>query len=1410
MASNFSLLDSYCQPVSSFWAGLDEPNRGYDEIDFTLCFQDTVFLSATSLIFILSALVHFLYFSQTKFHIKFNWLNVSKCVLISFLIAISTAESMYTIVSTKYESLAPFQISSPTIALISFVFALILIYYHRYRGIYSSGIFHIFWLALLIFDIIKIRTYSLDIEGGFQRNIFSAQDNSFYLSIACLNLCTHFILCVLTLLPDKIPESWFKGIEKPSPEERATFLSQITWWWLNGLIWRGYRRALDRTDLWSLPRTEMIVNSAAPFRTNWMSALKKKQQKFARQYNLSGDEDVLLRSMRNLEKEPLIQSSSPYPTTSAPRDRSALHVNCLWVLIRSFWLPFLKSAFLRLFCDTMVFISPLILKLIINFVQNPDEPYWHGLVFAAVIFSSSVIRSLFYHQHFDIVFRLGMNIRAALISIVYRKSLKLSAEGRQKSTTGEMVNLMSIDSQRFMDLVTFLNYLWSAPYQAVLAIIFLYFTIQYAVFAGLIVMLLLIPINSVLAAVNRKIQARQMALKDKRIKAVTEMLNGIKVIKLYSWESPHQSEILSLRDQEMRMLKYSAIMAAISGFFWQSAPVLVSLASFATYVLAGNALTADVAFVALSLFGLLKVPLATIPWTISMVVESSVSVTRLNKFLNLEELDPHSVDWSQSRIIGGSAISLRNASFSWQLSGGPILKKINLEIPTGALISVIGQVGCGKSSLLMALLGEMEKLSGDAKMSGTVAYVPQIAWMQNASLKDNILFGALEQPDRYQDVLRACALETDIQILPTGDQTEIGEKGINLSGGQKQRVSLARAVYQDCDVYFLDDTLSAVDAHVGQHIYEEVIGPNGLLKNKTRIFVTHNLNYVSDSDYIIMLENGSIAEQGEYETVIGANGHIAHLIDTFVTVREHEEAGSDPKKHAVEKDAKEGSKTKSDKGAEKEGGIISEETVESGHVQLKVLFAYLKSIGIILSIFILASYILSFVANGGASFWLVYWTNQYAVNNASSNSSNTSSLNVDFYLGVYAGLGLVQGLFTFVSTYLLALGAISASRYLHKIMLLNIFRCPLAFFDTTPTGRIINRFSKDIYLIDENIPRSISTFISTAFGIVLVFIIISSATPIFLVVILPLLIFYFVVQRIYVATSRQLKRIESVSRSPIFSHFQETLNGTSTIRAYKRTSAFILRNELHVDFNNEANFPSLCANRWLGLRLELVGHFVVLFASLFAVVSRQMNVADASLIGLSISYSLEVTGLLNWMVRMSSELETNIVSVERVKEYAELKTEASAVTENINLPANWPQQGVVQFNQYSVRYRPDLDVVIDKLDLEVKGSQKLAVVGRTGAGKSSLTLALFRILEAAEGNIMIDGVNIADVGLSDLRSRLTIIPQDPVLFSGTIRSNLDPFSKFILPIFIILNQVSIKYSSFKLKNKLKNITRGSR
>ncbi|XP_046388377.1 multidrug resistance-associated protein 1-like isoform X2 [Ischnura elegans] len=1064
-------------------------------------------------------------------------------------------------------------------------------------------------------------------------------------------------------------------------------------------------------------------------------------------------------------------------------------------ICKTFGPAFLFATCLKLISDFLTFVNPQLLRALIEFV-NGDESMWKGYFYAGLMFLTSVLITLIVVQ---CTFRLsivGMRMRTALFAAIYRKALRMSNIARKESTVGEIVNLMSVDVQRLVDMVIYGYLVWSAPLQIMLAFYFLWQTLGPSILAGLAAMAILFPVNGFLANHVKALQIKQMKDKDKRVMLMNEVLSGIKVLKLYAWEPSFEQKILSIRNRELQTLKKAAYLNAGSSFLWSCAPFLVSLVTFATYVLIdeNNVLDASKAFVSLTLFNTIRMPLGAIPQLVILIMQAGVSLQRVNKFMNAEELDPSCVSHDQSE---DDAIVVENGTFTWEPDQPPILKNINLSVKEGGLLAVVGSVGSGKSSLISALLGEMEKISGKINTKGTVAYVPQQAWIQNATLRDNITFGKEYDSKTYKHIISACGLKPDIDILPAGDRTEIGEKGINLSGGQKQRISLARAVYSDADIYFLDDPLSAVDSHVGKHIFENVIGPSGTLKHKTRIFVTHGITHLAEVDYIAVIKDGSISEFGTYNELlqrkeafaeflmhhlqevdedegIAEEGldevkqHLAHTMGSEefrrqYSVQKSRESDSDSRNRSMKRSSswRQSTDTGSVHLGEK---LMEEEKMEMGVVKWSVYSQYVISLGLLLLIGIVILCISYQGFSVGSNFWLSTW----------STDNNTLDTNRrDMYLVVYGSLGVGQGISLLLSSLCLFIGALRAAKILHHNMLSNILKTPTSFFDVTPVGRILNRFSRDVDVVDTVLPVVIKGWSDCFFGVSTTLFVISYSTPIFVAVIIPIGILYYIIQRFYIATSRQLKRLSSVSRSPIFSHFGESLNGVSTIRAFSVQHRFIKENEKIVDYHQSFQYPYCIANRWLAVRLEMIGNLVILFSSLFAVIGR--STIDAGIVGLSVSYALQITQMLNWLVRLTSEVENNIVAVERIKEYRELKKEAPWKTSSSDPPSDWPSEGRIEFRNLGIRYREGLDLVLKGISCTIKGGEKVGIVGRTGAGKSSLTLALFRIVESASGTILIDGLDVAKMGLHALRGRLTIIPQDPVLFSGTLRMNLDPF-----------------------------------
>ncbi|XP_032125533.1 multidrug resistance-associated protein 1 isoform X6 [Sapajus apella] len=1092
--------------------------------DFTKCFQNTVLVWVPCFYLWACFPFYFLYLSRhDRGYIQMTPLNKTKTALGFLLWIVCWADLFYSFWErSRGIFLAPVFLVSPTLLGITMLLATFLIQLERRKGVQSSGIMLTFWLVALLCALAILRSKIMTaLKADARVDLF--RDISFYVYFTLV-----LIQLVLSCFSDRSP-LFSETIHDPNPcpESSASFLSRITFWWITGLMVQGYRQPLESSDLWSLNKEDISERVVPVLVKNWKKEFAKCRKQPVKVVYSSKDPAKPKGSSKvdvNEEVEALIVKSP----------QKEWNPSLFKVLYKTFGPYFLMSFFFKAIHDLMMFAGPEILKLLINFVNDTTAPDWQGYFYTVLLFVSACLQTLLLHQYFHICFVSGMRIKTAVIGAVYRKALVISNSARKSSTVGEIVNLMSVDAQRFMDLATYINMVWSAPLQVILALYLLWLNLGPSVLAGVAVMVLMVPFNAVMAMKTKTYQVAHMKSKDNRIKLMNEILNGIKVLKLYAWELAFKDKVLDIRQEELKVLKKSAYLAAVGTFTWVCTPFLVALCTFAVYVTVEekNILDAQKAFVSLALFNILRFPLNILPMVISSIVQASVSLKRLRIFLSHEELEPDSIERLPVKNGGGTnSITVRNATFTWARSEPPTLNGITFSIPEGALVAVVGQVGCGKSSLLSALLAEMEKVEGHVAIKGSLAYVPQQAWIQNDSLRENILFGCQLEERYYRSVIQACALLPDLEILPSGDRTEIGEKGVNLSGGQKQRVSLARAVYCNSDVYLLDDPLSAVDAHVGKHIFENVIGPKGMLKNKTRILVTHGVSYLPQVDIIIVMSGGKISEMGSYQELLARDGAFAEFLRTYASTEQEQ----DPE----------------DNGST----VMGEE--EAG----------------------------------------------------------------------------VTGI--------------------------------------SSPGKEAKQMENGLLVTDR--------------------------------------------------AGKQLQR-------------------------------------------------------WLAVRLECVGNCIVLFAALFAVISRHS--LSAGLVGLSVSYSLQVTTYLNWLVRMSSEMETNIVAVERLKEYSETEKEAPWQIQETAPPNSWPQVGRVEFRNYCLRYREDLDFVLRHINVTINGGEKVGIVGRTGAGKSSLTLGLFRINESAEGEIIIDDINIAKIGLHNLRFKITIIPQDPVLFSGSLRMNLDPFSQY--------------------------------
>ncbi|KAJ5108547.1 hypothetical protein N7456_005222 [Penicillium angulare] len=1252
------------------------------------------------------------------------------------------------------------------------------------------------------------------------------------------------------------------GLEPPR-YPMASLLSLATFAWLDPLVMKGYRQPLNLEDVWNLTPHQKAANV--------LNDYKRRQMKGS----------------------------------------------MAWKLIRYFFGTIMKQGAWTVFANLFVFVPSLLLKAILEYVEDPrsasPSAAW---LYAILLFCSAIVQGVADGQALFIGRKMGVQIRAIIIGEIYAKALRRKAGastdavrkaaeeeqpdstlktrktlknrllsfGRKKKATsdndtetgpkvdvkveeaatqanvGTIINLMAIDSFKVSEVGAYLHFLWaSVPVQIIMAVTLLYKIMGFSSFAGIAIMVLMLPVNLFIARQFNKVQNQILKGTDARIHATNEVLQNIRIIKYFAWEQRFQDVVNDKRRAELKSLRRRYILWSSAATIWYGTPILITFLSFFLYtVVEKKQLTPSIAFPALSMFSLLRVPLDQLADMVAHVQESKVSLDRVDKYLNEEETEKYEQLRHTASSDGPVRIGLQKATLTWGTSkptpqqssssesGADAFRLINVDVdfPVGRLSIIAGATGSGKTSLLMALLGEMRLVEGHVHLPGgmlnradlpvdpatglvdSIAYCAQEAWLVNATVKENITFASPYDEKRYNAVLKACALERDLEILDAGDKTMVGEKGISLSGGQKQRISLARAIYSSARHLLLDDCLSAVDSHTAKHIFRQALtGP--LMMNRTCILVTHNVALtVPQADHVVMLGNGKITAQGRPDDVAATGA----LGDEFFKSRPGSRASSRglsraPSDNEAEDEAGEGAPgtngtaNGTQKKDQKEEKTTLQESKSVGSVKWSTISMYLSSMG---SWYYWVGAVLVFctqqLGSVSTNLWIRQWANAYqtssldttdnaglyaAVSHLKPPTFNIGSVskistwgppqlstradithpttpdgqvNVGYYLGVYALLGLGYISISLVREGVLFWGSLHASWKIHDRLLKTIMHAKFRFFDSTPLGQLMNRFSKDVEAVDQEVaPVAIGMLHSLA-SVIMIVILISIITPGFLIAGIFITLVYTALGAIYLNSSRDLKRLESVQRSPLYQQFGETLNGIVTIRAYGDGPRFIVDNHRHINAYNRPHIYLWASNRWLALRVDWTGALVSFFSATFVLIN--IGKIDAGAAGLSLTYAVTFTENVLWLVRLYSEVQQNMNSVERVREYLEVDQEAPGILPDARPAKDWPTEGAVEFSGYSTRYRPDLDPVLKEVSFSVKAGEKVGIVGRTGAGKSSLALALFRGLEAEKGQIVIDGVDIGSIGLRDLRENITIVPQDPTLFTGTIRSNLDPFGLF--------------------------------
>ncbi|KAF9585713.1 hypothetical protein BGW38_001093 [Lunasporangiospora selenospora] len=1287
-------------------------------------------------------------------------------------------------------------------------------------------------------------------------------------------------------------------------------------------------------------------------------------------------------------------------------------------LMSAFGRPYLMLAFYKIFWIVFTYLGAyFFVRQLISFVEEKDKlpvsevpvSLQEGYLYALGLFLTCIGSSICIQQVMAECTRIGVQVRAGLMALIYRKALKLSfAHGG----IGSIINLISNDCNRVAESFVNFHFLWSSALEILVVIALAFVELQLAAIPALIILVLLFPVQYLLSSYTARVNAMATNTTTARIHIMSELLTAIKLIKFYAWESHFRDRVTRVRAKEIRELRLGMYLKITSFALVFAAPVVTTLACICVYELTdGRAergeIKATVVFTILSIFNTLRYPLIMLPIAVKTTLGALLSFDRLDAFLRLPEverlpqhgdLDPHRthsdmdsmgirtgtgdglepgsviadglvMNGSRSssgdtkemerlakrREIARLKIYIKDADFGWPESKelNPTLKFISMSVEPTQLVAIVGDVGSGKSSTLAAIMGQIKLIAGEKEVHGSLAYVPHEAWLLNATLKENILFGSEYDHQKYNEIIRVCALSRDLTLLSVGDDTEIGERGINLSQGQRQRVSLARAVYSDADIILLDDPLSGMDAQIGKHIFQECI--KGYLSNKTVIYVTNQLQHLSDCNHIIVMKAGSIEIQGTFAELMAHDVSLARIVDESMeiedpdqvvemtneirlepTVEEEDESTDETPNTAGEnghnpqltfsrspanprlsltkgstrfpEDEKRkssisnngeiqelsmvtvhglGSTSKSNRfsvgsTAPGTGGgrpnllsqrshsmsnplgskyntaaneqtihrlremnahtiqnqMLNEQTisrmiernqmtilggmgqsrVSAGPINREentmarvvernqltihsisardggmlgsggraerldlgygvksrdrisgwaVTKAYLrKGTGMGLSIAV----IIIFLATHGLRIFSDYWLRFTVGVDAESDYK--------YYLSVYGGLVTAVVLGAYGRAFFLSWVTFKKSIAYHDRIFRKIMRAPMSYFDVTPLARILNAFARHMSVVDEVLPDSILQMLQYMPLAIGATVLVIAIVPWSAIAVAVLLVFVWLLLHFSSYTDARLKAMEAMTKGPIFAHMAATLDGLASIRVYGAEDRFDAYNLSKIDNNHKALFAMMQVRSWLALWLDLISSIFVLVTALFVIHFSKSLSLDASEVGLAVTNALQLLIFFQWSVRTTSEVMSTKESVCQLELYGmNIPAEAPEIIPESRPPVDWPSRGEIEFKKVVLRYQNYGVAVLKKVSFVVRAGEKIGVVGKMGSGKTTLLISLLRVVEAAEGKILIDDLDVREIGLDDLRSKIAIIPQEPVLFLGTIRSNLDPFHR---------------------------------
>ncbi|XP_062178955.1 ABC transporter C family member 8-like isoform X2 [Phragmites australis] len=1115
---------------------------------------------------------------------------------------------------------------------------------------------------------------------------------------------------------------------------RAGLFSQLAFSWLNPLLRLGRSKALDLADIPIIAAEDSAQHTSQKFAEAWSRHMHDK----------------------------------------ASNRRSGGSNSLALVLGKCFLGEIALTGFYALLRTLSIAVSPLLLFAFVWYINQEERDLRAGLLLVCCLLLMKLVESLSQRHWFFDSRRTGMRIRSALMAVIFQKQLRLSSQGRKNHSTGEIVNYIAVDAYRLGDAISWLHMGWSSPLQLAFAIGTLFWALKLGALPGLVPLVIFGFLNVPFARILQRYQAKFMVAQDERLRSTSEILNSMKIIKLQSWEEKFRHVIELLRDAEFQWLRETQMKKAYGAVMYWMSPTLVSAVMYTATAIIGSApLNASTLFTVLATLRVMAEPVRFLPEILTMMIQYKVSLDRIEKFLIEDEIkveDVKRVPFNDSDI----RIQVQDGNFSWNASGADLsLRNVNLGINRGEKVAVCGPVGSGKSSLLYALLGEIPRISGSVEVFGSVAYVSQNSWIQSGTVRDNILFGKPYNKELYEKAIKACALDKDIENFDHGDLTEIGQRGLNMSGGQKQRIQLARAVYNDAEVYLLDDPFSAVDAHTAAVLFYDCVMT--ALAEKTVVLVTHQVEFLTEADRIVVMEGGQVSQQGKYadlleagtafEKLVSAHQSTITVLDTTAS-QQNQVQGIHVSDDNIIPSALQATRQASDievtaKGPSAAVQLTEEEEKGIGDLGWKPYKDYIEvSKGTFQLSGMCTSQVLFTCFQIMSTYWLAVAVQMDNVSPA-------------LLVGAYSGLSIFSCCFAYFRSLFAATLGLKASKAFFSGLMDSVFKAPMSFFDSTPVGRILTRASSDLSILDFDIPYSMAFVATGGIEVVTTVVVMGTVTWQVLVVAIPVTITMVYVQRYYVSSARELVRINGTTKAPVMNYASESILGVVTIRAFAATERFIRSNMQLIDTDATLFFHTIAAQEWVLIRVEALQSLTILTSALLLVLVPP-GVISPGFAGLCLSYALTLTSAQVFLTRFYSYLENYIISVERIKQYMHLPSEPPAIIPESRPPTSWPHEGRIDLQDLKIRYRPNSPLVLKGITCTFAAGNKIGVVGRTGSGKSTLISSLFRLVDPAGGRILIDKLDICSMGLKDLRTKLSIIPQEPTLFRGTVRNNLDP------------------------------------